>query len=58
MVEDDDKVVKIRDINAGGTQNITDAYRNLDCKMTYYTMASGLQGLQATECVWPDEVGR
>ena len=35
MAEDDDKVSKVRAINAGGTQNIADVCKNLDCKMTY-----------------------
>lgn len=35
MAEDDDKVAKVRAINAGGTQNIADVCRKLDCKMTY-----------------------
>ncbi|MGN0246157.1 MAG: dTDP-4-dehydrorhamnose reductase [Lachnospiraceae bacterium] len=35
MAEDDDKVDKVRAINAGGTQNIADVCKALDCKMTY-----------------------
>lgn len=35
MAEDDDKVEKVRAINAGGTQNIADACKELDCKMVY-----------------------
>ena len=35
MAEDDDKVEKVRAINAGGTQNIADVCRELDCKMVY-----------------------
>lgn len=35
MAEDDDNVAKVRAINAGGTQNIADVCRKLDCKMTY-----------------------
>ena len=35
MAEDDDKVTKVRAINAGGTQNIADVCKKLDCKMTY-----------------------
>ena len=35
MAEDDDKVEKVRAINAGGTQNIADVCKELDCKMTY-----------------------
>lgn len=37
MAEDDDKVEKVRAINAGGTQNIADVCKRLDCKMTYIT---------------------
>ena len=33
MAEDDDKVAKVRAINAGGTQNIADVCKKLDCKM-------------------------
>ena len=35
MAEDDDKVAKVRAINAGGTQNIANVCKKLDCKMTY-----------------------
>ena len=35
MAEDDDKVTKVRAINAGGTQNIANVCKKLDCKMTY-----------------------
>lgn len=35
MAEDDDKVEKVRAINAGGTQNIADACKELNCKMVY-----------------------
>lgn len=35
LAEDDDKVEKVRAINAGGTQNIADACKELDCKMVY-----------------------
>ena len=35
MAEDDDKVEKVRAINAGGTQNIADVCKKLDYKMTY-----------------------
>ena len=35
MAEDDDKVQKVRAINAGGTQNIADACKKLDAKMIY-----------------------
>ncbi len=35
LAEDEDKVEKVRAINAGGTQNIADVCRELDCKMIY-----------------------
>ena len=35
LAEDDDKVAKVRAINAGGTQNIADVCKTLDCKMVY-----------------------
>ena len=35
MAEDDDKVEKVRAINAGGTQNIADVCKALNCKMMY-----------------------
>jgi dTDP-4-dehydrorhamnose reductase len=35
MAEEDDKVDMVRAVNAGGTQNIVDACKLLDCKMTY-----------------------
>ncbi len=35
MAEDDDKVEKVRAINAGGTQNIADAAKAIDAKMVY-----------------------
>ncbi len=35
MAEDDDKVEKVRAINAGGTQNIADVCKELDCPMVY-----------------------
>ena len=35
MAEDDDKVSLVRAINAGGTQNIANVCKKLDCKMTY-----------------------
>jgi dTDP-4-dehydrorhamnose reductase len=35
LAEDADKVEKVRAINAGGTQNIADVCKKLDCKMTY-----------------------
>ncbi len=35
MAEDDDKVELVRKVNAGGTQNIADVCKKLNCKMTY-----------------------
>ena len=35
MAEDDDKVEKVRAINAGGTANIAKVCKELDCKMVY-----------------------
>jgi len=35
MAEDDDKAEKVRAINAGGTQNIADVCKKLNCKMVY-----------------------
>lgn len=35
MAEDDDKVPTVRAVNAGGTQNIANACKALDCKMIY-----------------------
>lgn len=35
MAEDDDKVAQVRAVNVGGTQNIADACKAIDCKMLY-----------------------
>lgn len=35
MAEDDDKVEKVRAVNAGGTKNIANAAKKIDCKMVY-----------------------
>lgn len=53
MAEDDDKVEKVRAINAQGTQNITDVCRKLDCKMTYLSTDYVFDG-QGTEPWQPD----
>ena len=53
MAEDDDKVAKVRTINAGGTQNITDVCKKLDCKMTYISTDYVFDG-QGTEPWQPD----
>lgn len=35
MAEDDDKVKRVRAVNAGGTKNIAEVCKMLDCKMMY-----------------------
>lgn len=35
LAEDDDKVEKVRTVNVGGTRNIAEVCRDLDCKMVY-----------------------
>ena len=53
MAEDDDKVAKVRAINAGGTQNIADVCTKLGCKMTYISTDYVFDG-QGTEPWQPD----
>ena len=53
MAEDDDKVEKVRAINAGGTQNIADVCKTLDCKMMYISTDYVFDG-QGTEPWDPD----
>ena len=53
MAEDDDKIAKVRAINAGGTQNIADVCKKLDCKMTYISTDYVFDG-QGTESWKPD----
>lgn len=53
MAEDDDKVEKVRAINAGGTQNIANVCKKLDCKMTYISTDYVFDG-QGTEPWKPD----
>ena len=53
MAEDDDKIAKVRAINAGGTQNIADVCKKLDCKMTYISTDYVFDG-QGTEPWQPD----
>lgn len=53
MAEDDDKVDKVRAINAGGTQHIADICKELDCKMTYLSTDYVFDG-QGTEPWKPD----
>lgn len=53
MAEDDDKVEKVRAINAGGTQNIASVSKALDCKMVHISTDYVFDG-QGTEPWQPD----
>lgn len=53
MAEDDDKVERVRAINAGGTQNIATVCKELDCKMVYISTDYVFDG-QGTEPWQPD----
>lgn len=53
MAEDDDKVELVRKVNAGGTQNIADACKKIDCKMLYLSTDYVFDG-QGTEPWKPD----
>lgn len=53
MAEDDDKVEKVRAINAGGTQNIANACKKIDAKMVYISTDYVFDG-QGTEPWDPD----
>ena len=53
MAEDDDKVEKVRAINAGGTQNIADVAKEIDSKMVYISTDYVFDG-QGTEPWKPD----
>ena len=53
MAEDDDKVEKVRAINAGGTQNIADVCKALGCKMMYISTDYVFNG-QGTAAWQPD----
>ena len=53
MAEDDDKVAKVRAVNAGGTQNIADAAKKLNCKMIYISTDYVFNG-QGTKPWQPD----
>lgn len=53
MAEDDDKVELVRAVNAGGTQNIADVCKTLDCKMLYLSTDYVFDG-QGTEPWQPD----
>ncbi len=53
LAEDDDKVEKVRAVNAGGTRNIANACKKLDCKMLYLSTDYVFDG-QGTEPWQPD----
>lgn len=53
LAEDDDKVEKVRAINAGGTENIAKVCKSLDCKMVYLSTDYVFDG-QGTEPWKPD----
>lgn len=53
MAEDDDKVEKVRAVNAGGTQNIAHACKEIDAKMVYTSTDYVFDG-QGTEPWKPD----
>lgn len=53
LAEDEDKQEKVRSINAGGTQNIAEVCKKLDCKMTYISTDYVFDG-QGTEPWKPD----
>lgn len=53
MAEDDDKVEKVRAVNAGGTENIALICKKLDCKMIYISTDYVFDG-QGTEPWQPD----
>lgn len=53
MAEDDDKVEKVRAVNAGGPQNIADVCKEIDCKMLYLSTDYVFDG-QGTQPWQPD----
>ena len=53
MAEDDDKVELVRRVNAGGTRNIAEVCKALDCKMLYLSTDYVFDG-QGTEPWNPD----
>ncbi|MCC8028814.1 MAG: dTDP-4-dehydrorhamnose reductase [Lachnospiraceae bacterium] len=53
LAEDEDKIEKVRAINAGGTQNIAQVCKKLDCKMVYISTDYVFDG-QGTEPWQPD----
>lgn len=53
MAEDDDKAEQVCAVNAGGTQNIADTCKKIDCKMLYLSTDYVFDG-QGTEPWKPD----
>lgn len=53
MAEEDDKVEIVRKVNVGGTQNIADVCKEIDCKMLYLSTDYVFDG-QGTEPWQPD----
>lgn len=53
MAEDDDKAALVRRVNAGGTQNIANVCKKLDCKMLYLSTDYVFDG-QGTTAWQPD----
>lgn len=53
MAEDDDKVELVRAVNAGGSRNIAEVCKELDCKMIYISTDYVFDG-QGTEPWQPD----
>lgn len=53
MAEDDENVAKVRAVNAGGTQNIANICKEMDCKMLYLSTDYVFDG-QGTEPWRPD----
>ncbi|MCD8133979.1 MAG: dTDP-4-dehydrorhamnose reductase [Clostridiales bacterium] len=53
LAEDEDKVDKVRTINAGGTQHIAAVCKKLDCKMVYISTDYVFDG-QGTKAWQPD----
>ncbi|MCD8148347.1 MAG: dTDP-4-dehydrorhamnose reductase [Clostridiales bacterium] len=53
MAEEDDKAALVRAVNAGGTKNIAEACKKLDCKMAYISTDYVFDG-QGTKAWEPD----